>query len=172
MEGHLGTLEQRPLVLEYYAPFWRTYARQPLDEKLDGDLGGARWGLLFDLARWSKPFLVAGSILLIFFSLANSTALAQESFSSTAYDVALPETPPTVTDYNSVWSKWLTADRHRQSIWDGARHESKRAAGCARDTGQPIGFRHTYPGVWQQRAVRLHRFTAGYLQAHNDGDWE
>jgi len=93
MEGHLGTLEQRPLVLEYYAPFWRTYARQPLDEKLDGDLGGARWGLLFDLARWSKPFLVAGSILLIFFSLANSTALAQESFSSTAYDGALPETP-------------------------------------------------------------------------------
>ena len=93
MEGHLGTLEQRPLVLEDYAPFWRTYAHQPRDEKLDGDLGGARWGLLFDLARWSKPFLVAGSILLIFFSLANSTALAQESLSSTAYDGALPETP-------------------------------------------------------------------------------
>jgi hypothetical protein len=92
MEGYLGILEQRPQVLEYYAPFWRTYARQPLDEKLDRDLGGGRRSLLFDLARWSKPFLVAGSSLLIFFSLAYSTALAQESFSSTAYEAALPQT--------------------------------------------------------------------------------
>lgn len=38
-----------------------------------------------------KPFVVAGSILLIFFSLARSTALAQEGFSSTAHDGALPD---------------------------------------------------------------------------------
>jgi hypothetical protein len=40
-----------------------------------------------------KPFVVAGSILLIFFSLACGTALAQESFSSTAHDGALPDAP-------------------------------------------------------------------------------
>jgi hypothetical protein len=48
---------------------------------------------LFDFARWSKPFLLAGSILLIFSSSANSTALAQESFSSNARDGALPDAP-------------------------------------------------------------------------------
>jgi hypothetical protein len=50
-------------------------------------------GLLFDFARWSKPFLVAGSILLIFSSLARSSALAQEIFSSTAHTAALPDAP-------------------------------------------------------------------------------
>jgi hypothetical protein len=67
----LGTLEGTSLVLECYAPF-----RRPL----------------FNFARWSKPLLAAGSILLIFSSLANSTALAQESFSSNAHDGALPDT--------------------------------------------------------------------------------
>jgi hypothetical protein len=89
----LDILEERPLVLECYAPFWRTHARQHLYEKLGRDLRGARWDLLFHLARWSKPFLVAGSILLIFSSLAPSTALAQESFSSTAQDGTLPAVP-------------------------------------------------------------------------------
>ena len=72
LEGHLDILEERPLVLECYAPFWRT---------------------LFDFAQWSKPFLVAGSILLTFSSLANSTAVAQESFSSNAHDGVLPDAP-------------------------------------------------------------------------------
>jgi hypothetical protein len=89
----LGILEERPLILEYDAPFWRTHERQHLYEKLDRDLGEANWGLLFDRARWSKSFLVAGSILLIFASLANSTALAQESLSSSAYDGAFPDHP-------------------------------------------------------------------------------
>jgi hypothetical protein len=40
-----------------------------------------------------KRFVVAGSILLIFPSLGCSTALAQESFSSTAHDGALPDAP-------------------------------------------------------------------------------
>jgi hypothetical protein len=40
-----------------------------------------------------KPFAVAGSILLIFSSLARSSALAQNSFSSTADDGALPDAP-------------------------------------------------------------------------------
>jgi len=48
---------------------------------------------LFDIARWSKPFVVAGSILLIFSSLARPTTLAQESFSSTAHDDTLPDAP-------------------------------------------------------------------------------
>jgi carboxypeptidase family protein len=45
------------------------------------------------IALWSKPLVVAGSILLIFSSLARYTALAQESFSSTAHDSALPDAP-------------------------------------------------------------------------------
>jgi len=49
--------------------------------------------LLFDVVRWSKPFLVAGSILLLFPSLTRSTALAQESFSPTLHDSALPDAP-------------------------------------------------------------------------------
>jgi len=48
---------------------------------------------VFDIARWSKPFVVAGYILLIFSSLARSTALAQESFSSTAHHDTLPDAP-------------------------------------------------------------------------------
>ena len=48
---------------------------------------------MFDIARWSKPFVVAGYILLIFSSLARSTALAQESFSSTAHHDTLPDAP-------------------------------------------------------------------------------
>jgi hypothetical protein len=68
----LGTFEVTPLVLECSAPFRRT---------------------LFGFARWSKPFLLAGSILLIFFSSADSKALAQESVSSNAHDGALPDAP-------------------------------------------------------------------------------
>src|SRR5215831_13131931 len=41
----------------------------------------------------SKPFLLAGSILLTFSSLAHSRALAQESFNSTTHDTALPDAP-------------------------------------------------------------------------------
>src|SRR5437762_10227935 len=42
---------------------------------------------------WLKPFVVAGSILLVVSSLARSNALAQNSFSSTAHDGALPDAP-------------------------------------------------------------------------------
>jgi len=52
--------------------------------------------LLFDVVRWSKPFLLAGSILLLFPSLTRSTALAQESFSPTLHDSALPDAPQPV----------------------------------------------------------------------------
>lgn len=48
---------------------------------------------MFDLARWLKPFVVPGSILLIVFSSAHPTALAQESFSSAAHNDALPDAP-------------------------------------------------------------------------------
>jgi Carboxypeptidase regulatory-like domain len=48
---------------------------------------------LFDVGRWSNPVLVAGSILLIFFSLTRSAALAQDSFSTTAHDSTLPNAP-------------------------------------------------------------------------------
>ncbi len=89
----MGTLKERPLVLECHAPFWRTDALWRLYERMNQDLGGTRLGLLFDFARWSKPFLVAGSILLIFSSLARSSALAQEIFSSTAHTAALPDAP-------------------------------------------------------------------------------
>jgi hypothetical protein len=47
---------------------------------------------LFDFGR-SKLFLVGGSILLIFSSLAGTTALGQQSFSSTTHDGALPDAP-------------------------------------------------------------------------------
>ena len=46
-----------------------------------------------DAARWSKRFLVACSILLMFSGLTRSTALAQESFSSTTHDSSLPDAP-------------------------------------------------------------------------------
>ncbi len=42
-----------------------------------------------DVVRWSKPFVIAGSVLLIFSGLARSPALAQESFRSGA----LPDAP-------------------------------------------------------------------------------
>ena len=46
-----------------------------------------------DIARWSKRFVVAGSILLISLSWARSSALAQASFRSTAHDDVLPAAP-------------------------------------------------------------------------------
>ena len=49
-------------------------------------------------ARWSKPFLVASSILLIFSGLTRSTALAQEGFSSTTQDGALSDAPQPAQD--------------------------------------------------------------------------
>lgn len=48
------------------------------------------------IAQWSKPFVVAGFVLLIVFGLAPSTALAQESFTSTPRDGALPDAPQPV----------------------------------------------------------------------------
>jgi len=53
---------------------------------------------LFNAARWSKPFLVASSILLIFSSLTRSTALEQEGFSSTTQDGALSDAPQPAQD--------------------------------------------------------------------------
>jgi hypothetical protein len=47
---------------------------------------------LFDAARWSKLFLMACSILLMFSGLTRSTALAQE-FSSTTHGSSLPDAP-------------------------------------------------------------------------------
>lgn len=49
-----------------------------------------------DWAQWSKTFVVARSVLLIVSSLAPSTALAQERFTSTAHDGALPDAPQPV----------------------------------------------------------------------------
>jgi hypothetical protein len=49
--------------------------------------------LLFDAARWSKPFLVVCFISLIFNGLTRSTALAQESLRSTTDDSFLPDAP-------------------------------------------------------------------------------
>ena len=49
-------------------------------------------------ARWSKLFLVASSILLIFPSMTRSTALAQEGFSSTTQDGALSDAPQAAQD--------------------------------------------------------------------------
>jgi len=53
---------------------------------------------LCNAARWSKPFLVASSILLIFSGLTRSTALAQEGFSSTTQDGALSDAPQPAQD--------------------------------------------------------------------------
>lgn len=53
---------------------------------------------MFNAVRWSKPFLVASSILLIFSSLTRSTALAQEGFSSTTQDGALSDAPQPAQD--------------------------------------------------------------------------
>ena len=53
---------------------------------------------MFNAARWSKPFLVASSILLIFSSLTCSTAFAQEGFSSTTQDGVLSEAPRPAQD--------------------------------------------------------------------------
>ena len=49
--------------------------------------------ILFDVVRWCNPFLLAGSILLIFCSFKHSSALAQESSDSTVHDAALPDAP-------------------------------------------------------------------------------
>ena len=127
----MGILEGRPYELECYVPFWRTHAGQHLYEKLGRDLGGARWDLLFHLARWSEPFLVAGCILLILSSLAPSTALAQESFSWTAQDgtptdVSQPAqvtTPPGANDSQQTGTGSLSGtviDTNR-NVLQGAR---------------------------------------------------
>jgi len=55
-------------------------------------------GLIFCIARWSKPFVVARSILLIFSSVACSTALAQNSSRLTAHDGSLPDAPQPAQD--------------------------------------------------------------------------
>jgi hypothetical protein len=51
---------------------------------------------LFNAAGWSKPFLVASSIFLIFFSFTRSTA--QEGISSTTRDGALSDAPQPAQD--------------------------------------------------------------------------
>ncbi|GAC1438038.1 MAG: hypothetical protein NVSMB58_32400 [Terriglobales bacterium] len=48
---------------------------------------------MFNMARWSKQFLVAGFILLILSGLARSTAFAQESSSSINHDGTLLDAP-------------------------------------------------------------------------------
>jgi Carboxypeptidase regulatory-like domain len=48
---------------------------------------------LLDVALRSKPFVVAGSVLLIFCSLTRSTVLAQESQNPTAHESTLPDSP-------------------------------------------------------------------------------
>jgi hypothetical protein len=48
---------------------------------------------LAHIALWSKPFVVAGSVLLIVSSLAPSTALAQESSTYSPRDGTLPDAP-------------------------------------------------------------------------------
>jgi Carboxypeptidase regulatory-like domain len=53
---------------------------------------------LFGAVRWSKPFLVASSILLMLSGSMCSTALAQQSSSSTAQDGALPDAPQPAQD--------------------------------------------------------------------------
>jgi len=65
---------------------------------------------LFNAAQWSKPFLVAGSILLIFSSLTRSTALAQEGVSSTTQDGARShaEQPPQDTPQSGANDSRLT----------------------------------------------------------------
>ena len=48
------------------------------------------------IARWSKPFVVVGSVLLIVSGLVSSTALAQKSSTSSPRDGTLPDAPQPV----------------------------------------------------------------------------
>lgn len=60
---------------------------------------------MFNAARWSKPFLVASSIVLIFSSLTRSTALAQAGFSSTTQDGVLSDAPQPAQDTTQSGAK-------------------------------------------------------------------
>jgi hypothetical protein len=53
---------------------------------------------LFDAVRWSKPFLVACFILVVFSGMTRSTALAQENCASTTQADALPDAPQPAQD--------------------------------------------------------------------------
>lgn len=46
---------------------------------------------MLHIEHWSKPFVVASSILLMLCGVTRSTALAQKSFSATIHDSALPD---------------------------------------------------------------------------------
>ena len=48
---------------------------------------------MFDVVRWSKPSVVAGSILLVFYTLTACPLVGQQSSSPTAQDSALPDAP-------------------------------------------------------------------------------
>ena len=48
---------------------------------------------MFDITRWSKPFLVSGSICLILSSLRGAPLFAQQSLISAASDNAFPDAP-------------------------------------------------------------------------------
>ena len=67
-------------------------------EKMDQDAGKMRVGRLDPIAPWSKPFVVAGFVLLIVSGLVSSTALAQKSFSPTPRDGAQNSTPSGAND--------------------------------------------------------------------------
>jgi hypothetical protein len=96
---------------------------------------------LFDAARWSKPFLVASSILLMFAGLTRSIALAQESFSSTTLGSSLPDAPQPQqvtspsgasdsqqTGSGSITGTVLDTNRH---VLQGARVTLVRLSGSA-----------------------------------------
>jgi hypothetical protein len=75
------------------------------------------------IAPWSKPFVVAGSVLLIVSGLVSSTALAQKSFSSTPRDGAQNSTPSGAggsqhTDTGSLSGTVLDTN---QRVLEGAR---------------------------------------------------
>ena len=138
---------------------------------------------MFAIARWSKRFLVAGSILLSFSSLAKPPAFAQESFRSIAYEGVLPDapqpaqvtTPSGVNDSQRTYTGSLSGtvlDTNRD-VLQGARVTLAGASGLAIRTvesgnnGQ-FAFTALPPGVYKLTvtAPGMTTFTSPQIPLH------
>ena len=112
----------------------------------------------FDVVRWSKPFLIAASILLIFSGLTRSTAFAQESFSSgdlpDAPSQAGAQSPAISSQQESSASLSGTVVDKRGDVLQGARVTLSDPAGTPVGTAESgvdgqFQFKGLQPNVYK-----------------------
>jgi Carboxypeptidase regulatory-like domain len=127
------------------------------------------------IAPWSKPFVVAGSVLLIVSGLVSSTALAQKSFSPTPRDGAQNSAPSGAggsqhTDTGSLTGTVLDTNQH---VLEGARVTLVGPSGSSIgtvDSGSNGQFRFTGlpPDVYKftVTALGMSTFTSAQIPLH------